>query len=359
MKKKKNKGEHSNIYLIGSVLFFLFFLLVLLISFIIIIIMYVSPAREYMKDSLVINTIIVFLILFLASSLVASIIFYFAFKKLLKPVVELSKQSMKVADGDFSIKINEKSKVIEIQNCIDNFNTMVEKLNKVETFSNDFITNVSHEFKTPLSVIRSNINIIEESNLNEEETKKCFSQINMSIDKMTTLVSNVLKISKLDNNGVKLNKKNYRLDEQIRQCILSFNDEIDKKDISFDIMLEECIIYADENILEQVWLNLIGNAIKFSHKGGQIKIRLKNKDKIKVLIEDYGIGMSEETKERIFDRFYQGETSHNSQGNGLGLTIVNKIIKLCEGEIYVDSEINKFTRFTIFLKKEKNNEKFK
>ena len=109
MKKKKNKGEHSNIYLIGSVLFFLFFLLVLLISFIIIIIMYVSPAREYMKDSLVINTIIVFLILFLASSLVASIIFYFAFKKLLKPVVELSKQSMKVADGDFSIKINEKS----------------------------------------------------------------------------------------------------------------------------------------------------------------------------------------------------------------------------------------------------------
>ena len=236
---------------------------------------------------------------------------------------------------------------------------MVEKLNKVETFSNDFITNVSHEFKTPLSVIRSNINIIEESNLNEEEMKKCFSQINISIDKMTTLVSNVLKISKLDNNGVKLNKKNYRLDEQIRQCILSFNDEIDKKDISFDIMLEECIIYADENILEQVWLNLIGNAIKFSHKGGQIKIRLKNKDKIKVLIEDYGIGMSEETKERIFDRFYQGETSHNSQGNGLGLTIVNKIIKLCEGEIYVDSEINKFTRFTIFLKKEKNNEKFK
>ena len=158
MKKKKNKGEHSNIYLIGSVLF-------------------------------------------LASSLVASIIFYFAFKKLLKPVVELSKQSMKVVDGDFSIKINEKSKVIEIQNCIDNFNTMVEKLNKVETFSNDFITNVSHEFKTPLSVIRSNINIIEESNLNEEEMKKCFSQINISIDKMTTLVSNVLKISKLDNNG--------------------------------------------------------------------------------------------------------------------------------------------------------------
>ena len=111
-------------------------------------------------------------------------------------------------------------------------------------------------------------------------------------------------------------------------------------------------------IILLIWAR-IGNAIKFSHKGGQIKIRLKNKDKIKVLIEDYGIGMSEETKERIFDRFYQGETSHNSQGNGLGLTIVNKIIKLCEGEIYVDSEINKFTRFTIFLKKEKNNEKFK
>lgn len=355
MKKTKNKEIHSNIYLIGSILFFLYFLLVLLITSLIIIIMYISPARNYINDSLIINTILSFFVLFLVSSLIASIVFYFTLKKILKPIAELSKQSMKVAEGNFSIKIKEKSKIYEIQKCIDNFNTMVDKLNKVETFSNDFITNVSHEFKTPLSVIRSNINIIEESNLSDEEMKKCFSQINMSIDKMTTLVSNVLKISKLDNNGIKFNKKNYRLDEQIRQCILSFNDEIDKKNISFDIILDECFIFADENILEQVWLNLIGNAIKFSHNSGQIKIRLRNKEKIKIIIEDNGIGMSEETKERIFDRFYQGETSHNSQGNGLGLTIVNKIIKLCDGEIDVESEINKFTKFTIFLKKEKNN----
>lgn len=348
-----NKKERipTKLYIKTSLVFFGFLLLVLLIAAIIIIIISLTPLADSFKESFVINTLLIFLALFLSSSLVASFICYFVLKRFLKPIVELSNKSMKVANGDFSVHIEEKSRITEVKKCLESFNKMVKELNKVEMLSNDFISNVSHEFKTPLSVIRSNVNILENSQLNDNERKKCIDVINISIDKLSKLISNVLKMSKLDNSNIHVINKTYRLDEQLRQCVLSFNDDIIKKNLDFNIELDECFINSDENLLEQVWINLLSNAIKFTNDSGLITIRLYNQQKIIVLIEDNGIGMDEETKSHIFNRFYQGETSHNSQGNGLGLSIVSKIIKLCDAKISVESELNKFTRFIVEFNK--------
>ena len=224
---------------------------------------------------------------------------------------------------------------------------MVKELNKIETLSNDFVSNVSHEFKTPLSVIRSNINILESPSISEEEKQKSMDMINTSIDNISTLVSNVLKISRLDNKNVKVEKKFFRLDEQIRMCIVNLTDRIEEKHLDLDIDLEECILYSDEMLLSHVWDNLLSNAIKYSYENSTIGVYLQIKKEVVVTIVDHGCGMDEETKKHIFERFYQGETSHNKEGNGLGLTIVTKILQLCNAEIEVESEVNKGSKFTI------------
>ena len=171
--------------------------------------------------------------------------------------------------------------------------------------------------------------------------------INTSIDNISTLVSNVLKISRLDNKNVKVEKKFFRLDEQIRMCIVNLTDRIEEKHLDLDIDLEECILYSDEMLLSHVWDNLLSNAIKYSYENSTIGVYLQIKKEVVVTIVDHGCGMDEETKKHIFERFYQGETSHNKEGNGLGLTIVTKILQLCNAEIEVESEVNKGSKFTI------------
>lgn len=348
---KKIEKIPTKLYWKTSLILFAFFLMTLILTVLIIGIFSLTPLRFLIIDSIAITTIITFLSIFLSSAIISCLACYFVMRRFLRPIVELSDKSMKVAKGDFSVSIEEKSRIPEVKKCLESFNIMVRELNKVEMLSNDFVSNVSHEFKTPLSVIRSNINILENSSLTKKEREQCIGYINNSIDKLSTLISNVLKISKLDNKGIKLTNKPYRLDEQLRQSVLSFTNEIEKKNISFDISLEECVINSDENLLDQVWINLIGNAIKFSRQDGLIKINLIVDQKIIVTIEDNGIGMNEETKAHIFDRFYQGETSHNSQGNGLGLTIVYKILKMCNAKIFVESEENKYTKFQVEFEK--------
>lgn len=347
-----NEEKSSNrLYLRFSFLILLFFFIVLLIVAIILGLILLSPFSNLLIRGFVSTTIITLVSIYLASAIVSSFMSYFFGKKILKPIAELSNKSMKVARGDFSVKLEEKSFIPAIEQTLKNFNVMVEELSKVETLSNDFISNVSHEFKTPLSVIRSNVNILQNTELNEEERKKCLNAINQSTEKLSTLVSNVLKISKLDNQNIKLEKKAFRLDEQLRKCILNFSDKLEEKNIELDIDLEDCILNSDEDLLNQVWINLLSNAIKFSHQNGTIKVSLRTQKNIEVTIEDNGEGMSEETKKHIFDRFYQGETSHSKEGNGLGLTIVCKILKVCNASIQVHSVLGKGTAFVVEFKK--------
>lgn len=347
----ENEKLSSKLYFKVSILIFLFFIIGLGCIALILTFIYLTGLAPLFIHGLASGTFFTLIIIYLASTILASFLSYFIAKRFMHPLVELSKKSIKVSKGDFSVRVNEESSLPELKNVLQNFNIMVKELSKVETLSNDFVANVSHEFKTPLAIIRSNINILENTNLTDDERSKCLIQINDSTEKLSTLISNVLKICKLDNQEILPEKKNYRLDEQLRQSILFLNDEFEKKNIDLDIDLDDCCINNDPDLLEQVWINLLTNAIKFSYPNGTIKVHLKIKDNIMVSIKDNGIGMDEETQKHIFDRFYQGETSHTKDGNGLGLTIVSKIIRLCNAKIDVKSKENEGTEFIVLFSK--------
>ena len=348
--KKEEEKLSNRLYLRFTFLLLALFFCILLFIFILMSILLLTPIGRLAMHGLGSITIVFLLCSYAAVTFISCFISFFYLKKIFRPLIELSSKSMKVAQGDFNVSVREDSTLPELQQTLINFNIMVKELSKVETLSNDFVSNVSHEFKTPLSVIRSNVNILQNAALDELEKQKCLSVINDSVEKLSTLISNVLKICKLDTQEVKTEISSYRLDEQLRQLILSFADELERKNINLDLSLDDCIIENDKDLLNQVWTNILSNAIKFSNDNGTIAVELKLlANEISVKISDDGIGMDEETKKHVFDRFYQGDTSHARDGNGLGLTIVGKVVRLCQGHINVESKLNKGSTFTVSL----------
>ena len=278
-------------------------------------------------------------------------LFFSAFisTRFLQPVNELKKMTSKVAKGDFTVQMVDIPEN-EFGEFIEDFNTMVKELRKNEMLKNAFVSNVSHEFKTHLSVIEGYASLLQDPSLTEEDRQKYTQIIIESTKKLSTLVNNVLKISKLDNRKITINKEEYYLDEQIRESILSYQDEWANKRIDFEIDMETILINADKNLLVNVWNNLISNAIKFSPENSTIFITLSEENEhAKISIKDEGCGIPKDDIPYIFDKFFQVDKSHKSNGNGLGLTLVKDIIDLVKGEIKVESEVNKGTTFTIYL----------
>ena len=273
-----------------------------------------------------------------------------------KPTKEFAKASERVVQGDYSVKIDvDKFRLgsLEFINIAQNFNIMVEQLKKVDSLSNDFISNVSHEMKTPLAVIQSYATILQNPDLSEDERKEYTSKIYASTQQLSVLVSNILKLNKIENNQTNTKKINYNLSEQLSQSLLDMENLWESKNIDIAFNVEDNIhINSDEELMKIVWANLFSNAIKFTPSGGTITVNLTNHiDKIVVSISDTGCGMDEETKTHIFEKFYQGDTSHSEKGNGLGLSLVKRIIDLTDSEISVESTLNKGSTFTVTLKK--------
>ena len=268
------------------------------------------------------------------------------------PLEDLGKASREVAKGNYDVQIDYDGNVDEIESTIQNFNFMVRELNSVEIMRNDFIANVSHEFKTPLSSITGYVTLLQEPDLTEEERNEYIQMAFFNIEKLNDLTGNILQLSKLENQTSLTPPVTYRLDEQIREAIVLLEPKWSARDISFDLHLSEVRYTGQQALLLQVWTNLIGNAIKFSHPGGTISMVLKeNQQDLEVIISDDGIGMSKETQAHIFEKFYQGDSSRRSQGNGLGLALCKKILDLCNGRIYVASELGKGSIFLIRLDK--------
>lgn len=283
---------------------------------------------------LLMSILIIVTSIFLATGLALFVEF-----QILRPVMSFAKATKKVANGDFSVRVNEQYPIKGVEEMSKNFNIMATELAGIETLRNDFIANVSHEFKTPLSAIEGYATLLQNPNLSEEEKIKYSSLLITSSKQLSKLVDNILKLSKLETQEVMQDKIKFRLDEQLRKTVLMFEKDWVNKEIEFDLSLSTYEYYGNPDIIRQIWTNIIGNAIKYSNKGSTIKISIEeNSSFLRVLVSDEGIGMSESTKEHIFEKFYQGDTTRKSEGNGLGLAIVNRIVKLLDGAISIDSE---------------------
>ncbi len=292
--------------------------------------------------------------LIIALSGVGCFVFSLVRKHMLRPVRKLSEAAQQVAKGDFSIRLapmRRDGKKDEFEVLFEDFNTMVTELSSTETLKTDFISNVSHEMKTPLAVIRNYAQLLEKPGLTESERVEYANCIEDTAVKMTELITNILRLNRIENQKIVPEKKNYDVCRQLADCLLQFETRWEEKEIEPDFDFEDrAFVYGDESLLELVWNNLMSNALKFTEPGGTVTVRQWSEaGRVIVSFSDSGCGMSESTKRHIFDKFYQGDTSHSTEGNGLGLALVQRVISLHEGEISVESTPGEGSTFTVSL----------
>lgn len=274
-----------------------------------------------------------------------------------EPLMRLADAAKKVADGDFSIRVEPIHSSPKKYNYLDlmilDFNKMAEELSSIETLKFDFFSNVSHEMKTPLAIIGNNAQYLSDDDCTKEKKEECVDNIMYALNRMNSLITNMLKLNKLENNSLSPAPEEYDLCEQLAECIFVYDEIIEKKNITLTVDIEErAFIYADPDLIYTIWMNLFSNAVKFTPEGGTITLKeCSGFDFIEVSVKDTGCGMTEHTRRHIFDKFYQGDTSHSSEGNGLGLSLVKKIIELSEGSIDVKSSVGKGSEFIIRLPK--------
>lgn len=267
----------------------------------------------------------------------------------LRPLKRLTDSTKKVASGDFSVRF-ELNGLENSNQLLQSLNAMVEELGSMETLRDDFVSNISHEFKTPIASIHGFARLLKKGNLSAEQQNEYLDIILSESERLSTMSKNILLLSKLDNTPRLTDVTTFPLDEQIRRTLLILNRQMEEKNIDLDFEMERHYISGNEELLTQVWINLLGNAIKFTGNGGTIVVLLKKSDdRIMVSIKDTGIGMSPDTLKHIFDKFYQGDHSRSSQGNGLGLSLVKKIVELHNGTIEANSEEGLGSEFIVTL----------
>ena len=287
----------------------------------------------------------------LFSVVLGSAITTFSVKMIFDPMQKLGEAMERVAGGDFEIRLDDKSGFKEIREIYRNFNLMVCELHSTEILQTDFVSNVSHEFKTPINAIEGYATLLQgEDDLLTEERSQYIEKILFNTKRLSNLVGNILLLSKVDNQSIQTKQSTFRIDEQIRQSVVRLEPEWVKKDIDFDVDLEVAEYTGNENLMLHVWSNLLGNAIKFSPQNGCIGIRLIERcGRIIYTITDNGPGIPEDMQKHIFDRFYQSDSSHKEEGNGLGLALVKQIIELSGGKVKVENLSGGGCRFTVTL----------
>lgn len=267
------------------------------------------------------------------------------------PVLKLKKAMQQVAEGDFSIRLKAGNELEEIQDIYTNFNRMVQELEATEILQTDFVSNVSHEFKTPISAIEGYATLLQNSEVPVSgEQEEYIDKILFNTRRLSHLAGNILLLSKIEHQSIQTRQNWYRLDEQIRQSIVLLEPDWSKKEIEFDVDMVDVEYMGNESLISHVWDNLLSNSIKFSPVGGTIHIRMVPEGK-KILfsIENEGPWISEDALKHIFDKFYQEDSSHKQEGNGLGLALVKQILNLCKGSITAENIPDGGCRFTVTL----------
>lgn len=271
-----------------------------------------------------------------------------------EPMHKLAEATRQVAEGDFSVYVsplNTSDKRDYLDVMILDFNKMVEELGSIETLKTDFVSNVSHEMKTPIAIIKSYAQMLKKKQITEEQRGEYAKAIDDAAGRLSDLVSNILKLNKLENQRITSEKYVYNVCRQLCDCVLQLEDVWEEKEINMEIEIEDMVmVEGDASLLEMVWNNLLSNALKFTEPGGTISVRQTNADGfVRVVISDTGCGMNRECMAHMFDKFYQGDTSHAQEGNGLGLALVWRVLQLMDGDIMVVSEEGHGSIFTVSL----------
>ena len=270
-----------------------------------------------------------------------------------EPMHKLAEATKKVAEGDFSIYIaplHTSEKLDYLDKMLLDFNKMVEDLGSIETLKTDFFSNVSHEIKTPLSIIQNNAELLCREDLTSQQ-KEYAEVIFHTSKRLADLISNILKLNKLEKQTITPTLQTYDVCEQLAQCAIGYEPAWEKKNLEFDADMEDYVeISADPDLMELVWNNLFSNAVKFTEPGGKITLTEKSDEKeIRVSVTDTGCGMTEETRKHIFEKFYQGDTSHATAGNGLGLALALRVLQLNDFKIEVMSQPGEGSTFTVII----------
>ena len=276
-----------------------------------------------------------------------------------RPVRRIIKGAEKLMRGDFSARIEPLSGIVGEEGfdiIIDCFNRIAQELSGVETLRTDFIANVSHELKTPLSVMQNYGTMLQSPDLTETQRIEYAKAVTEQSRRLADLITNILKLNRLENQQIYPAAKRYNLGEQLAECLLNFEDTWEKKSIDIETDLEEDVfVESDDELLSLVWNNLFSNALKFTESGGRVSVTLKTEgDFATVKVSDTGCGIPPEVGKHIFEKFYQGDTSHATQGNGLGLALVKRVVDIVGGDISVESEVGKGSTFTVKIRRAAN-----
>ena len=295
-------------------------------------------------------TVLLLLSLAVISLIVGLFVTNFLSKIIFAPIRKLVKAMEQVADGDFTVRAPEQSSSLELMELYSGFNLMVQELSSTEILQTDFVSNVSHEFKTPINAIEGYSMLLQSGDNLTAQQREYVEKIVFNTQRLSTLVGSILLLSKLENQQIPTGQTVFRLDEQIRQSIVALEDAWEKKAMEIDADLDRVEFMGNEPMLRHVWDNLIGNAVKFGPVGSPVTIRLrKREEQIVFSVEDRGPGIPEEAQKRIFDKFYQSDSSHKQEGNGLGLALVKRIVAFAGGSIAVENLPESGCRFTVTL----------
>lgn len=296
------------------------------------------------------TTAMVLLCIAVAIAAVAAVLSMLMSRVILAPVTRLSEASRQIARGEFGLKLTYDGTIPEFQDTYQSFNTMAKELSAIETLRSDFIANVSHEFKTPLTAIEGYAMLLQDHDLPKKDQAECAEKILQSAGRLSTLVSNILMLTKLEQQTDRVEKAPFWLDEQLRQVMVGLEPLWGAKDLELDLELEPLRYNGSEDLLYHVWSNLLSNAVKFSPNGGVLSVRLEKREKSAVFtVTDRGPGMTADVQRHIFDKFYQGDHSRRQEGSGLGLPLAKRITQLCGGTISVQSQPGQGSTFTVTL----------
>lgn len=346
-----NKQTHSKLWLYFTAIIFATILLVFAAITLMLFLLYrfhVIPVDLRAKHAPI-------LFLLLGSLLLGTIIALFVGKLMIRPIQHMSDAFEELSKGNFTVKMATNEKIAEIQGMAKRFNAMTYHLAHMETLRSDFVANVSHEFKTPLAAIEGYATLLQNPNLTQEQHDHYVEIILENTKRLSTLSSNILTLSKLENQEILLDKRDFRLDEQIRRTILLLEPKWSCKHIEFDLDLPKQMYYGSEVLLAQVWSNILDNAIKHAPQQSMIHVNLQTNEKtLTISITDHGKGMSQEVQQHIFEKFYQEDHSRKTEGNGLGLALVKRIVELSDGTIQVKSVPEQGSTFLVQLPLSKN-----